>query len=164
MPVIATRRYLRTPMKPPCLLRLARIDDAEVLGRLLTELGHPASTADIEHRWSAWREVGNEALLAEVDGVVVGVLTMAKMFVLHRPRPVGRLSALVVTAACRGRGIGKALVHAAEAHLAAAGCGLVEVTSNERRAEAHALYQALGYRRTSLRFAKDVAADANQGA
>jgi ribosomal protein S18 acetylase RimI-like enzyme len=46
------------------------------------------------------------------------------------------------------------LVEAAERLLKKAGCKLVEVTSNDRRAQAHAFYRHLGYERTSLRFMK----------
>jgi len=63
----------------------------------------------------------------------------------------------VVDVPVRGRGVGRALVSAAEEVLAGEGCGLLEITSNVRRADAHAFYERLGYERTSFRFAKVVA-------
>jgi GNAT superfamily N-acetyltransferase len=61
---------------------------------------------------------------------------------------------LIVDARCRSTGIGRALVNAAERMFAEAGCGMVEVTSNIRRTDAHAFYQHLGYELTSTRFMK----------
>lgn len=63
---------------------------------------------------------------------------------------------LIVTAHARGRGIGSALVAAAEARLSGCGCKLIEVTSNIKLAEAHLFYERLGYEQTSYRFAKEV--------
>jgi GNAT superfamily N-acetyltransferase len=79
--------------------------------------------------------------------------------VLQRPRPVGRITALVVDARMRGRGVGRTLVAAAERTLLNAGCGLLEITSNVRLVEAHAFYAHLGYEQTSFRFAKKLVLD-----
>lgn len=140
-------------------IRPARASDAPELARLLTSLGHPTDAARIVARWDEWAAAGNGALVADgADGTLAGVATLHRMVVLHRPRPVGRITALVVDAPVRGQGIGRALVVAAEAALAAAGCGLLEITSNMRRADAHAFYERLGYERTSYRFMKVLAA------
>ncbi|MHB1223628.1 MAG: GNAT family N-acetyltransferase, partial [Gemmatimonadaceae bacterium] len=136
-------------------IRRATALDAPELARLLTSLGHPTTAAAIEAHWEEWQSAGNAALVAErPDGTLAGVATLHHMLVLHRPRPVGRITALVVDAPVRGKGIGRALVAAAEETLASAGCGLLEITSNVRRADAHAFYEHLGYERTSFRFAR----------
>ena len=103
---------------------------------------------------------GREVLVAELGSTVVGCLSTSVMRVLHRPAPVGRISMMVVDEAVRGRGIGAALVRAAEEGLAAQGCYMVEVTSNVRRTEAHRFYERLGYERTSVRLAKELSAPA----
>lgn len=93
-------------------------------------------------------------MVTRADGTLAGAVTLHQMVVLHRPTPVGRITALVVDDSVRGQGIGRALVAAAEQALADSGCGLLEITSNERLADAHAFYAHLGYERTSVRFAK----------
>jgi len=98
-------------------------------------------------------KAGQQAIVADKGGLV-GVLTTSTTPVLHRPKPVGRISMLVVAEEARGAGIGAALVAEAERRLAARGCGMIEVTSNRKRLRAHAFYERLGYARTSYRFAK----------
>ena len=46
------------------------------------------------------------------------------------------------------------LVEAAEQRLESSAAGMVEVTSNDRLADAHAFYRHMGYERTSIRFFK----------
>jgi GNAT superfamily N-acetyltransferase len=136
-------------------IRPAAEVDAPEIARLLTTLGHPTTAESIAARWREWVAAGNSALVAaRADGSLAGLATLHQRAVLHRPRTVGRITALVVDAPDRGQGIGRALVAAAEAALVRSGCGLLEITSNVRLADAHAFYEHLGYERTSLRFAK----------
>lgn len=141
----------------PHTIRPARLEDSAELARLLTELGHPTSDADVQARWLAWVAQGNCALVAEQSvGDLLGMITLHSMVVLHRPRPVGRVTALVVDSTRRGQGIGRALVTAAELVCRDTGCGLIEITSHQRLVDAHAFYQQLGYVHTSIRLAKEL--------
>jgi predicted N-acetyltransferase YhbS len=110
----------------------------------------------VAERMNAMAAEGRVVLVAELGGEVVGCLSTSVMRVLHRPAPVGRISMMVVDEALRSRGIGAALVCAAEHALAAQGCYMVEVTSHRRRTEAHRFYERLGYAQTSVRLAKEL--------
>ena len=141
--------------EPKLEIRDARPKDAETLAALIVALGYEVTAADVRKRFAVLRKAGQHVLVADRDGVI-GVLTTAITHVLHRPRPVGRISMMVDAEGERGQGIGAALVAEAEARLKAAGCGLVEVTSNVKRLRAHAFYERLGYERTSYRFARQL--------
>ncbi|HKW13996.1 MAG TPA: GNAT family N-acetyltransferase [Candidatus Krumholzibacteria bacterium] len=136
-------------------IREANENDAPELARLLTALGHATDARELRNRWIPWREEGNSALVAaREDGTLSGVATLHRTWVLHRPRPVGRITALIVDETDRGNGIGRALVAGSEQWLTDAGCGLLEITSNARLVDAHEFYRHLGYEQTSARFMK----------
>ena len=134
-------------------VRFALATDSAALSELFGQLGFPCSPSEVSDRLGAADDL---ALVAVVAGRVVGVITLNVMPVLHRPAPVGRISALVVMAANRGLGVGRTLVAAAEAVLASRGCGLVEVTSNFQLEQAHSFYKSIGYEATSYRFKKEI--------
>ncbi|MGX7896417.1 GNAT family N-acetyltransferase [Tsuneonella sp. HG222] len=136
-------------------LRPARQEDCAALSRLIAQLGYDAELGDVAVRLAAMEAEGRVVLVAEIDGRVVGCLSTSVMQVLHRPAPVGRISMMVVDEALRGQGIGARLVAAAERHLLAQGCRIVEVTSHVSRERAHAFYEALGYEKTSVRLARE---------
>lgn len=142
--------------EPKLAIRDARPGDAEPAAALIRALGYEVGAADVRKRLAALRKSGDGALAA-VRGDLAGLITLHVTPVLHRPRPVGRITLLVVAEEARGQGIGAALVAAAEQWLAAKGCGLIEVTSNRKRLRAHNFYERLGYDRTSYRFAKALA-------
>lgn len=136
------------------LLRPAKLEDAEAISRLLDELEHPAPPEVLRARLQALAAAGERVLVAEIEGVVRGLATVHVTPVLHRPAPVGRITALVVSSEMRRQGVGRALVGAAEAIAREAGARLIEVTSNRRRTQAHRFYEGLGYELTSHRFGK----------
>ena len=144
------------PADSSLVIRNARPDDAPALAALLAELGFPAPVTSIAARLEVMLGADEVVLVAVQDGKLLGLLTVHITPVLHRPTPVGRLTALIVTEGARGRGVGRELVEAAERFLAARGCALVEVTSNQRLTDAHAFYERLGYEATSLRFKKSL--------
>jgi predicted N-acetyltransferase YhbS len=140
-------------------IRHAASGDSPALARLIGQLGYEVAAAEVAERLAEIEPEGRVVLVAELDGEVVGCLSTSVMRVLHRPAPVGRISMMVVDVALRGRGIGAGLVAAAEWALVSAGCHLVEVTSNLQRVDAHRFYERLGYQRTSVRLAREPAAD-----
>ncbi|HEU5358095.1 MAG TPA: GNAT family N-acetyltransferase [Gemmatimonadales bacterium] len=142
----------------PARLRPATTDDAPAIAGLLTQLGYPtlvdaarARLADLLRRGPPDRVV-----VAEVDGKVVAVMTLHLTPELHRARPIGRVTALVVDESVRGSGVGAEMMEEAERILRADGAGLLELTSNMRRVDAHRFYERLGYQKTSFRFAKEL--------
>ncbi|MEO0762381.1 MAG: GNAT family N-acetyltransferase, partial [Pseudomonadota bacterium] len=55
-----------------------------------------------------------------------------------------------VAAIARARGIGRRLVEDAIARARAAGCGLVQLTTDRTRPEAHRFYESLGFEASHL--------------
>lgn len=146
-----------TAPAPRFSIRFARMSDVPELARLFSELGYDIPSGTLAERLSAFQGAGEQALVAADDSSptrLLGVATLHVTPVLHRAGPVGRVTALVVDASLRGCGIGRVLMEAAERWTAEQGCVLIEVTSNQRRADAHAFYERLGYERTSFRFAR----------
>ncbi len=140
---------------PPLAVRPARPADSAAIAALVSSLGFEAGPDSIAQRLAALKK-GREAPLVAEQNEVIGVLAWHVTPVLHRPKPVGRITMMVVADGERRRGIGRALVEAACAEMREKGCGLIEVTSNVDLTGAHGFYRRLGFERTSYRFAKDL--------
>lgn len=113
------------------------------VNRLLPELS--TSATELDHD-GLQRILENGALtlfLAEVDGDVVGMLTL-----LVAPIPTGVRAIIedVVTAeSARGQGVGKELVTTALEHARRLGAKTVDLTSRPSREAANRLYVRLGF-------------------
>ena len=59
-----------------------------------------------------------------------------------------------VAADLRGRGLGAALMADAEARARAAGCQLIQLTTNATRTDAHRFYARLGFTPSHIGFKK----------
>jgi GNAT superfamily N-acetyltransferase len=151
------RRSRATPKpKPPPKpqVREAKPADAPRLVELVRLLGKEIDEKSLRRNLARLKKDGEAPLVATLGKDVVGLCGVSARVMIHRPAPIGRISPLVVAEQAQGHGIGRMLVEAAEAWMRRKGCTLVEVTSNDRRAEAHAFYRHMGYERTSIRFAK----------
>jgi ribosomal protein S18 acetylase RimI-like enzyme len=138
-------------------IRDGKLADAAEIARLLTILDHPTSAMDVESTWESWTAGGGRAFVVSSErDVLTGLITLQSMVVLHRRQPVGRITALIVDSNARRSGIGRALMRAAEEYFVAAGCGLIELTSNQKLTPAHAFYEHLGYQKTSVRLVKNL--------
>jgi GNAT superfamily N-acetyltransferase len=141
----------------PALLRLLVDDDlAQARGGYAAEVT-PAVRAAFD---AIERDPGNELWLGERDGEVVAMLQLTLIPGLSRG---GMKRALVeavrVRADLRGRGIGEALMRHVEQRAKAAGCGLIQLTTDRQRLAAHRFYERLGYVASHLGMKKKLRAN-----
>ena len=144
----------------PVQIRVATRNDVPAIVRLLADdvLGATREQATDplpREYWDAYDAMtaqrGNELLVAELDGEVVGCLQLTTIPGLSRMGMVrGQLEGVRVSSAHRGRRIGEALVDAAIDRAKALGCRVVQLTTDRRRVDAHRFYERLGFEATHI--------------
>jgi GNAT superfamily N-acetyltransferase len=145
-------------LSEPVVFRCAALDDLPRIVSLLADdpIGRDRETAgpqpDACYR-AAFDAIGRDPnqLLAVADrgGQIVGVLQLSFIPGLtRRGMWRGQIEGVRVAAEERGGGTGRAMLQWAIAECRARNCGLVQLTSDERRPAAHRFYEALGFRPT----------------
>jgi GNAT superfamily N-acetyltransferase len=138
------------------LVRDARVDDADALARLCSQLGYPTRPDAIPGRLARIDDDANaRALVATVDAVVVGLTTIHLRYTMNHETPIAQITLLVVDETSRGSGVGRALVERAEAWAWERGSKRLVVTTALQRAGAHAFYERLDFKHTGRRYGKD---------
>ena len=90
-------------------------------------------------------------LVAEEEGQIVGLLHLRMEFQLHHCGTVAEIMELIVSSEVRFKGIGAALLKAAREQAIQHHCIQFEVTSNQKRKQAHRFYQREGLEQTHIK-------------
>ncbi|MEV8465740.1 GNAT family N-acetyltransferase [Fluviibacterium sp. DFM31] len=103
-------------------------------------------------------ETGNQLIVGEVSGRIVATYQLIFISGLsHAGTRRAEIEAVRVAANLRGQGLGADLIRDAEARARAAGCGVMQLTTNKARTRAHAFYCRLGYTPSHEGFKKALA-------
>jgi GNAT superfamily N-acetyltransferase len=141
--------------KSEVAVRDARPSDAQAIAVLLGELGYPAEAAQVKRRLERIADNPSSRLfVAEVNGEIAGLGGLHVLPVVYDDELDCMLTAMVVGAEHRRQGIGADLVDAVEREARSRGCRRLVLGSADRRADAHAFYETLGFEATGRRFVK----------
>lgn len=133
----------------------ATIDDADSIASLLHQLGYPATKSLVESKLSSFAgRTTDIVLIAKEEERVEGVISLHVQDLFHQEGRLGRITSLVINDQCRGKGVGRMLVQAADEFFIASECRRSEVTSGDHRPRAHTFYQEQGYQEDERRFVK----------
>jgi GNAT superfamily N-acetyltransferase len=136
-------------------IRPASVRDAAAVAVLLGELGHPTTPQDAASRLERAQSTDQDRVVVyELDSQVVGLASYQLFALIYRSRPQCRITALVVRADARRRGIARELVETIESLSRERGCFRIELTTHPDRHEAHRFYAALGFEHRPLRLVK----------
>ena len=141
-------------------VRPARRDDVPAIVALLADdtLGasrEQATDPPPSVYWDAFdamsNQTGNEILVAELDGRVVGCLQLIAIPGLSRMGATrAQIDGVRVSSTFRGRRIGETLVSAAMDRARELGCRIVQLTTDKSRIDAHRFYERLGFEATHI--------------
>ena len=143
----------------PLTIRRAEVGDFAAVTALLTELGRPALMPENADAVEAVfrRHIADpktESLVAEVDGVVIGFLSLVFREHLNFASLQAWIPDLIVTESARGVGAARALLDAAFVAAREAGCEFIRLESGYGRTVAHRVYEAVGMSNDGYYFTK----------
>lgn len=141
-------------------VRRATADDIAAIVAMLADdaLGATReSPDDLTPYAAAFREIDGDPrqylAIAEQEGEIVGTLQLTFIPGLsHKGMTRALIEAVRVSSAARGGGIGSRLIEWAVEEARTRGCGMVQLTTNAARTDAHRFYAKLGFEPTHVGF------------
>jgi GNAT superfamily N-acetyltransferase len=138
-------------------VRAVEATDFEALADLMTQLGYETRASEMQMRMEPILANKNYATFVGIsDGKACGMIGTLTCYTYEHNSPSARILALVVSEKMRGRGVGHALIGAAEQYLAQKNIKRIAVNARFERKEAHEFYEKLGYTKNGFRLVKEL--------
>jgi ribosomal protein S18 acetylase RimI-like enzyme len=123
------------------------MDDA--LAKLREDSSTPVNPRYLAAFDAIERDPNQLLVVADQDGQVVGCMQLSFVPGMSRLGMWrGQIEAVRIASSLRGSGVGKAMMQWAIEQCRARGCGLVQLTTDKQRPDAHRFYEALGFQAT----------------
>jgi GNAT superfamily N-acetyltransferase len=130
----------------PIEIRDARDEDVPAIAGLMVTLGYPTQPEEMRSRLAAIAgHPDYRTLVAVEDSRVVGMLGLLFARYYERSAVYARIVALSVAPGAKRRGVGSALVDAADSLARTRGAFALALSSGNHRGDAHAFYERLGF-------------------
>lgn len=136
------------------IIRLATPGDASAIADLISQMGYPITESEAEIRIHQYSKLTYRLMVAELEGVTIGLIALHIYDVLHLPAPEGRVISFCVDEKVRCKGVGTRLLLEAERFFKESKCYKIVLNCNLRRSDTHQYYLNRGYQFTSKHFAK----------
>lgn len=139
------------------IIRNASLKDAPVIADLLKQLDYERSVTFVEEKLRQTQHKDDyRNLVVEVEGKVVGVMTIHFWTQIGLDGDTCTISFFVVDENTRSLGIGKQLEEYCTKLAKERGCFNIELYSSAKRVDAHRFYERQGYKHYEKFFMKEL--------
>lgn len=127
----------------PAIVRLLADDE---LGVTRERYEHPLPKAYVDAFAKMNQQFGNSIIVALDNHEVIGCLQLTIIPGLARLGMTrGQIEGVRIDSGYRGKGVGEALLRYAINEARAMGCGMIQLTTDKKRKDAHRFYERLGF-------------------
>lgn len=138
-------------------IRLAKLEDANKIRDLISQLGFPHTPEFIASKLQKLLDSANDIILIyEFNEEIVGLITLHFSVQLAFDGDIMTIGYLVVDEKYRNQQIGKELENFATHIAKERQCSMIEVYSQAKRTDAHRFYERQGYQVAEKFFFKDL--------